>query len=137
MARSIALTGATLLALAVTALSPSQATAADRYAVISVENATRNATVGLSYRWGDGSWSRVRLRPGYRQHFCWRFSRPNENRNPPFHIRFDADVRPGHYTERYHLGAYRSPDCGFQYGHRYVFRYEVANRYVELYDSGR
>ena len=135
MTRTIALTGAAMLALTATALSPAPASAADRYAVISVDNATSNATVGLSYRWGDAGWASVRLSPGHRRHFCWRFNYANEDQNPPFHIRFDSDVRPGQYIERYHLGAFRAPDCGYQYGHKYVFRYEVQNHYVELYDA--
>ena len=132
MTCKLASIGAAALALALAATS---ATAATRYAVIAVENATNNATVGMSFRWGEGEWKTRRLKPGERHYFCHKFDKPNENKNPPFHIKFDSDVRPGEYVERYHLKALAAADCGFEQGHKYKFKYEVKGKFVELYDE--
>ncbi len=52
-----------------------------------------------------------------------------------FHIKFDFDLRPGQYTERYNLIANAAPECDYQHEPNYVFRYEAKGNYVELYEA--
>ena len=130
MTKSIALSAAAFAL----ALTPLTAIAADRYAVIAVVNTTKDATVGMSYRWGDGKWEQARLQPGHARHFCYQFPKPNQDTNPPFHIKFDSSIAPGNYIESYHLMGFRAPDCDLKYAHKYNFQYEVKGKFVELYD---
>jgi hypothetical protein len=124
-----------ILSLGLAAMASSVATAADRYAVIAVENTLSDATIGMSFVWGDGTWHKRSLRPGEKHQFCHQFAFPNENKNPPFHIKFDSSIAPGVYVESYHLKARAAPDCEFDRGHQYKFRYEVKGKFVELYDG--
>ena len=125
----------TIFSLALAAMATSVATAADRYAVIAVENTLSDATIGMSFAWGDAAWQKRSLRPGEKHQFCHEFAVPNENKNPPFHIKFDSSIAPGKYVEGYHLQARAAPACEFARGHQYKFRYEVKGKFVELYDA--
>jgi len=124
-----------ILSLGLVAMATSAATAADRYAVIAVENTLSDATIGMSFVWGDGTWQKRSLRPREKHQFCHQFAVPNENKNPPFHIKFDSSIAPGVYVESYHLKARAAPACEFDRGHQYRFRYEVKGKFVELYDA--
>jgi hypothetical protein len=124
-----------IFSLSLAAMATSVATAADRYAVIAVENTLSDATIGISFVWGDGAWQKRSLRPGEKHQFCHEFAFPNENKNPPFHIKFDSSIAPGLYVEGYHLNARAAPACEFERGHQYKFRYEVKGKFVELYDA--
>jgi len=124
-----------ILSLGLAAMATSVATAADRYAVIAVENTLTNVTIGMTFAWGDSAWQKRSLRPGEKHQFCHEFARPNEDKNPPFHIKFDSSIAPGVYVEGYHLFAKAAPACEFDRGHQYKFRYEVKGKFVELYDA--
>jgi hypothetical protein len=124
-----------ILSLGLAAMAASGATAADRYAVIAVENTLSDVTIGMTFAWGDAGWEKRSLKPGEKHQFCHEFAHPNEDKNPPFHIKFDSSVAPGVYVEGYHLTAKAAPACEFDRGHQYKFRYEVKGKFVELYDA--
>jgi hypothetical protein len=110
------------------------AEAADRFAVIGVENST-NVTVRMDHRWGEGQWATDVLSPGTRRWFSWEFSVQNQDQNPPFHVRFDSDLSPGKFEERYHLMAFRAPVNDWPHAHKYIFRFDGNQRFIELYDE--
>jgi hypothetical protein len=102
--------------------------------VISIANET-NANISVVYHWGDGQEKTYRFAPGARQWFSYAYSRPDENRSPDFHIKFDADSTNQRYSEFKKLHGYRAPDQSYNLGHEYVFKYDgPAKRFIEIYD---
>lgn len=126
---------AAAVALAVgAAFAPASGVAANRFAVISIANET-NANINVVYRWGNGQEKTHRFGPGARHWFSYKYSRPDENRSPDFHIKFDADTTNQRYSEFKKLHGYRAPDESYNLGHEYVFKYNgPAKRYIEIYD---
>jgi hypothetical protein len=122
------------LVLAATLYGPSKAAAADRFAVIGVENTT-HVNVNLQHRWGEGQWANDVLPPGGKKWYWHEFTVANQDTNPPFHVRFDSDLSPGKFEERYHLLAYRAPDHQWEFAHKYVFRYDRSKNFIELFDE--
>lgn len=111
--------------------------AADRFAVISIDNAT-NATVTVTYRWGTQSKKNHTFTPGQRHWFSYKYDSPSSPSSPDFFISFDSDVRGGKYIEDKRLHGFRAPEENYDLGHKYTFRYDgPSKRYIELYDSSR
>jgi hypothetical protein len=126
---------AAVVSLAVgAAFAPAAAIAADRFSVISIANET-NANINVVYHWGDGQEKTYRFTPGAQHWFSYAYSRPDENRSPDFHIKFDADTTNQRYSEFKKLHGYRAPDQSYNLGHKYVFKYDgPAKRFIEMYD---
>jgi hypothetical protein len=112
--------------------APSQA--ADRFGVVGIENAT-HVTVRFQHKWGDRSWNEDVLAPGQRKWFSWQYTHANEDRSPPFHVKFDSDLSPGKFFEGYHLEAYRAPDHGWDFAHKYIFKYDRTKNFIDLFDE--
>lgn len=110
------------------------AEAADRFAVVGIENTTR-ATIHLQHRWGDGQWSEDVLAPGARKWYWHEYARADENKSPPFNVRFDSDLSPGRFTEKYHLKKNSAPAHDWNYAHKYVFRYDGNSKFIELFEA--
>jgi hypothetical protein len=109
--------------------------AVTRFAVVSIANETQTSLL-LSYRWGDSdNWQQINLRPGARHWWSHRFSRPNENRAPPFYIRFDSDTTSKRYIEPWKLTGRAAVEERFDLGNKYALRYDgPSRRYVEIFD---
>ena len=122
------------LAVAATLCSTPYAEAADRFGVIGIENST-DVTIRLEHRWGNGPWNLDVLGPGHRKWYWHTYAFANEDKSPPFHVRFDSDLSPGRFMERYALTLYRAPAHEWSNAHKYIFRYEAGRRFIELYDE--
>lgn len=134
MTRTRILALATTLALAATLCNTPRAEAVDRFGVVGIENATQ-VTIRLNHRWGDAQWTLDVLAPGQRKWYWWTFSRPNEDRTPPFHVQFDSDLSPGKFVEKYDLRPYQASAHEWENAHKYIFRYDSGKKFIELYDE--
>jgi hypothetical protein len=132
MRKTLTLTLPLLLGLALWV--PGDAAATDRYAVIGIENAT-HVTVRYQHRWGEGAWGNDVLTPGEKKWHWHEFKSPNEDKNPPFHVKFDSDLRPGQFWEKYHLRGFAAPDHTWDYAHKYVFKYDGSQNVIDLFDE--
>jgi hypothetical protein len=118
-------------------LAPGVASAATRFAVVSIVNETQ-ANLVISYRWGDGEWKQTRLGPSARHWWSYKYPNPNENRSPDFHLKFDADTSSSKYTEPKKLHGFAAAEENFDLGHKYAFRYDgPSKRYIEIFDISR
>jgi hypothetical protein len=133
MLRTMTLALAVPLALATIWDSP-KAEAADRFGVVGIENTTR-VTIRLQHRWGNGQWSTDVLGPGGRKWYWSEYRVANEDKSPPFHVRFDSDLSPGQFYEKYDLKKNRAPDHDWNYAHKYAFKYNGNRSFIELYES--
>ena len=127
--------GLLLSVLAFSANVP-QARAADRFGVIGIENTT-HVTVRFQHKWGEAAWSSDVLAPGQKKWFAWEFARANEDRTPTFHVRFDSDLSPGKFFEGYRLQAFQAPDRGWDFAHKYSFKYDKTKNFIDLFDEKR
>lgn len=127
-----------LLAIALLGLgAPNAAMAADRFAVVGIENTTK-ANIRMEHRWGEASWQTDVLAPGKRRLISWEYKKQNANESPKLHVRFDSDVSPGKYIENYDLNKKACPDKIWECAHKYVFRYDTGTKkFIELYDQGK
>ena len=128
------LASALLLMLGLTFWAPGDAVAADRFAVIGIENST-HVNVRYQHRWGEGNWGNDALAPGERKWYWHEFKFANEDKNPPFHMRFDSDLSPGTFVEKYHLIGYSAPDHNWDMAHKYIFKYDRSKNFVDLFDE--
>jgi hypothetical protein len=112
--------------------------AADRFAVISVQNET-NANITIAYRWADDQTKKTHLlAPNAKHWFSYKYPSPDANHSPDFFISFDADTTNQNYSEDKKLHGYRAPEQNFDLGHKYGFRYNgPSKRYIEIYDISR
>jgi hypothetical protein len=122
------------LALATTLGVSPKAEAADRFGVVGIENAT-HVTIRLQHRWGDGPWSTDVMSPGARKWYWSEYHVANQDRSPPFHVRFDSDLSPGTFYEKYDLRKNRAPDHDWNYAHKYTFKYNGNRSFIELYEE--
>jgi hypothetical protein len=134
MTRTMILTLATASALAAALCNTPRAEAADRFGVIGIENAT-HVTIRLNHRWGNAQWASDVLPPRERKWYWWTFSHANEDKTPGFHVQFDSDLSPGTFVERYDLQPYQAPEHEWQNAHKYIFRYDGGQKFIELYDE--
>jgi hypothetical protein len=134
MIRKMSLTAVIPLAFCANFFGSPNVEAADRFGVVGIENAT-NVTVRLQHRWGDGQWATDVLSPGGRKWYWWEYRQANEDKSPPFNVRFDSDLSPGRFYEKYDLGKYRAPDHDWNSAHKYVFKYNGNHSFIELFDQ--
>ena len=135
MRRTLILGLGATLALAATPFSLAKVEAATRYAVVGIQNTT-HVTVRMEHRWGDGQWKLDVLPPGERKWFWWTYRHANENSSPRFHVRFDSDLHPGkRFTIDYDLKKSAAPAPSWEYAHKYLFRYDGARKYIDLFDQ--
>ncbi len=132
MKRRMIVALAALVVLATVLCTPPKADAADRFAVVGIENAT-HVTIRLQHKWGDEQWKMDVIAPGNRKWYWWTYSRPNEDRSPPFHVRFDSDLSPGQFVENYNLKKRAAPDHTWNFAEKYIFRYDRSKNFIELY----
>jgi hypothetical protein len=128
---------AALAGLTVVAIFAPGAEAADRFALTCIENKT-DLTLNYQIQWGGtNSWENFTISPGGRKWHSYTFTRPNEDKNPPLHVKFNSGLAGRVSQQTYHLIAHSSPqqgDCD-RYGKIYRFRYDgTAKQYVDLKD---
>ena len=116
------------------------AQAANRFALVCIENRT-NVTLNYNFKWGvDGKWSSRTLAPNAGRAHSWRYSHPDENRSPGLHVSFDSDLSRRMIKQSYFLKARASPqesDCK-AYANEYVFVYDgTAKKYIDLKQVNR
>jgi hypothetical protein len=116
-------------------LAPGVACATTRYAVVSIANETR-ANMTLSYRWGtNDEWHQIHVGPGEKRWWSHKFKTPNENRAPPFYLRFDSDTSSKRFIEPWKLVGRAAEEESFELGNKYAFRYDgPSKRYIEIFD---
>jgi hypothetical protein len=116
-------------------LAPGVAHAVTRYAVVSIANETQT-NVLLGYRWGDSeTWHQINLGPGAKHWWSHTFAKPNENKAPPFYIRFDSDTSAKRYIEPWKLTGRAAAEQLFELGNKYALRYDgPTRRYIEIFD---
>jgi hypothetical protein len=122
------------MALAVVFCGFETADAADRFGVVGIENSTQ-VTVRLQHRWGDGSWDLDVLSPGGRKWFWSEFQVANQDKTPPFHVRFDSDLSPGKFVEKYNLKMNQAPDHDWNFSHKYILKYDGNRTFVDLFEE--
>ena len=62
-------------------------------------------------------------------------SKPNENKAPPFYIRFDSDTSAKRYIEPWKLTGRAAVEQLFELGNKYALRYDgPSRRYIEIFD---
>jgi hypothetical protein len=122
-----------LLALGFLAAMAAPAAAADRYGVIGMTNRT-NITVNFQYKVGDGTWGSKKIAPGEKLWFAHEYKKINEDRSPPFYIRFDSDLRKGkNFTTEYKLERRAAVGQSYEHGKKYAFEYEKGDRnFIDL-----
>jgi hypothetical protein len=111
-----------------------QASAANRYGVICLMHET-GVTIPYIYKVGrNGTWQAQQLEPSGRRWFSHQYGRSNEDRSPPFYMKFDSDARAGRrFNIEYHLEHYAAIGQGCEYGKQYAFRYDRGDRrYLDL-----
>src|SRR5262245_6367955 len=121
------------LVLAVTGFT-AVVTAANRFAVVGVENAT-DVTIRMEHKWGDGPWRRDVIAPGARKWFWETYDYANENHSRNFHVRFDSDLTPGQFTIRHDLKKNAAPAHEWENARKYAFRYDGNRKYIDLYQQ--
>ena|SRR5262245_45430982 len=122
-----------LMIFMATDLAATRAQAANRFAVVGVENST-NVTIRLHHKWGDGEWQRDVIPPGGRKLFWWTYAHANDNRSPKFHVRFDSDLHPGKmFNIDYDLTKRPAPAHDWEDAQKYVFRYDGNRNYIDLH----
>ena len=133
MIRSSLLALAAPLAVAATMMNPAPAEAADRFAVLGIENKSTH-TITYSYKWGNEAWKSITLKPGARQLHWWTYAKVNDDHSPNFTIRFDSEFDPNQkpiFIE-YALKRYAAPAHDWEDAKKYVFRNDGNNLYVDL-----
>jgi hypothetical protein len=123
-----------LLAIGLLFILSPQALAANRYGVVCLMNET-GVTINYIYKVGNnGTWQEQQLEPNGRRWFWHQYDRANEDRSPPFYIKFDSDLRAGRrFAIEYHLTRYAAIGQGCECGKRYAFRYDRGDRrYIDL-----
>lgn len=107
-------------------------TAANRFAVVGVENGTHVA-IRMQHKWGDGQWATDVLQPGGKKWFWQTYEHANDNRSPRFHVQFDSDLSPGRvFNIPYELKKNAAPAHEWENAHRYIFRYDGNTNYIDL-----
>ena len=122
------------LAVVAATFVPLRSEAADRFGVVGVDNSTR-VTIRLQHRWGDGQWASETLPPGTHKWYWWEYTTANEDKSPPFHVRFDSDLSPGRFVEKYDLKKNRAPAHEWHFAHKYTFKYDGNEKFVELFED--
>ena len=128
-----------LLIAAAAMLVGSEATYADenRFAVVTINNNTRDVTVHFSYRWGNGDWKEFKnLQPGRAEWFAYPL---NMGQAPEFHIRINEAIGAALSVNRnFRLRWNAAPDEGGRFGHQHeIVRDKQDRDYISVYDQGR
>lgn len=135
MVRSHLLALGAPLAVAAALLTPTNADAANRFAVVGIENTTQH-TIRLSHKWGDGEWHTDVLKPGERKRYWHTYAFANENKSPRFHVRFDSDLTPGRlFTINYDLKKNAAPAHDWADAHKYAFTYDGNRTFIDLIEK--
>jgi hypothetical protein len=105
-----------------------------RYASIVLENDTE-IPLRYAFQWGDGAAAEYTVDPGcYRVHF-WAYEKPDQNRSPVPHIRFDYDLSGAVAPKDYSLEAYAAPTIEEADGYTYRFLKSHDGGRVDLYEA--
>jgi hypothetical protein len=86
------------------------AQAQNNYAVIQIENKTKDITIHYRLRWGTGDWSEeVAIKPGTFWTHWYQFTQADQNECPIPQIRFATGIGRRRTLRTYNLEAYASP----------------------------
>ena len=120
-----------LLVLAAIDFGAIRVYAANRFAVVGLENAT-HVTIRLYHKWGDGEWTQDVIPAGGRKWYWWTYA--NANHSPRFQVRFDSDLAPGKmFNINYDLRKRAAPAHDWEDAYKYIFRYDGNRSYIDLY----
>lgn len=123
------------LALGISGAAVESASAANRYAMVTLENPFKTITITYQFKWGEeGQWQTRTLYPGQSRWHSWKYAYPDQNRSPKLYIKFDADRYSGqYYWQTYWLVRYAVPDQASR-GKVYRFKFNgPGQRYIEPY----
>jgi len=110
-----------------------RADAANRFAVVGVENST-HVTIRLYHKWGDGAWQQDVIPAGGKKWYWYTYANANDNRSPQFHVSFDSDLNPGKiFAINYDLAKNAAPAHDWEDAQKYVFKYDGNRNYIDLY----
>lgn len=131
-ARQVFLLGAVLLLVV-----SGQAWADDnRFAVVTINNNTRDVTIHFSYRWGDGEWKEFKnFKPGGSEWFA--FNLDGNGNAPRFQIKINEAIGASLPVQKtFNLKWKAAPDRGTRFGHQFeIVRDRSDNDYVSVYDQ--
>src|SRR5262249_16184791 len=124
-----------LAVLAAVVFWPQVAGAQNRYALVHIENNTKDVTVYYKVRWGTEDWGKeVKLAPGQRFNHWYPYAKENQNRSPTPQITFSTGIGTTGKVKVYDLKAYASPN-NTAGGKVYSFERVSENAdQIELYD---
>lgn len=128
------------IAAAVLMTGADAATADDaRFAVVTINNNTKDVTIHFSYRWGNEEWKTLKnLKPGKAEWFSFKLDAAGKA--PKFEIKIDEAVgaKPPKIVKTYFLAWKAAPDQGVKFGHQHeIVRDTSDNDYVSVYDLGK
>src|SRR5579864_533408 len=87
------------------------AQAQNRYAIIHIENATKDITIHYRVRWGTGDWGdEVTMKPGDYWDHWYTYERLNQNSSPTPQVKFASGIGRTRTQMLYDLQAYASPE---------------------------
>ncbi|NBO93317.1 MAG: hypothetical protein EBV06_13550 [Planctomycetia bacterium] len=108
----------------------------NRFAVVTVNNNTKDVNIHFSYRWGDGEWKELKnLKPGRAEWFAIPLN--DKGGAPRFQIRINEAVGAAlPITRTFNLKWKPAPDRGVKFGHQFeIVRDKSNNDYVSVYDQ--
>jgi tetratricopeptide (TPR) repeat protein len=90
---------------------PGAASAQNRYAVLHIDNNTKDVTIYYKVRWGTEAWGQeVKIAPGERWDHWYPYAKENQNSSPVPQITFDTGINKAGTSKLYDLTAFASPN---------------------------
>jgi hypothetical protein len=108
----------------------------NRFAVVTINNNTKDVTIHFSYRWGDGEWKAVKnLKPGRGEWIAVPLDA--KGRAPRCQMKINEAVGAATKVEKiFNLKWKAASDKGVKFGHQFeIVRDKSDNDYVSVYDQ--
>lgn len=127
-----------LIAFALLLLSGPAFAAGNKYAVVTVNNNTKDLTFNFEYRWGDGEWKAIKeLKAG--KAFWFSIELDAKGRAPAFQLRLNraiGNAKP--LVKTWELQWNASPKAAAEFGKQWEIGRDLLERnYVWVFESGR
>lgn len=95
-----------------------------------------NISINYRYKWANGQWQNITLRPGYEDALCWHYAAGNHS-SPDMAFELDVDMSKGKAWTFYDIGRVQSPksacDAVGQNGHYDIdFRPNTNHNLIEV-----
>lgn len=123
------------------AVLPGTAHAQNRYALLHVDNQTKDLNIPYQVRWGENAeWGKeVKLEAGKRWNHWYAYEKPDQNRSPVPQITFNSGIGKARSVVTYNLEAFARPTNQDGGGKLYAFIKKTdasGEQYVELIVAG-